>query len=255
MATSLTLAALLALGLPMSVQAQVTKQPVYVGAQTCATCHDGDRAGHQYSKWLLTKHSRAWAALAKPEAKEMARLSGIPDEPTKAPVCLGCHATAWDVEPWQRDPTFHMEDGIQCERCHGPGSDYSDEATMRDRTAAMKAGLRVMTKRDCQVCHYVKGSHVAVHRLPALDVDKAWDEIAHPLPKASARARPSSFPRAPAEAKGPKLVGSLACAKCHREPERGHQYNLWRLSPHSRAFAVLSTEKAAEMATQGGGLR
>ena len=55
---------------------------------------------------------------------------------------------------------------MQCEKCHGPGSEYMDEAVMRDREAAMKAGLRRFTKRDCAVCHYVKGSHVAVHHKP-----------------------------------------------------------------------------------------
>ena len=36
----------------------------------------------------------------------MARLSGIPDDPEKAPICLGCHATAADTEKWERDPGF-----------------------------------------------------------------------------------------------------------------------------------------------------
>ena len=53
---------------------------------------------------------------------------------------------------------------------------------MRDPEAARRAGLRKFTKRDCAVCHYVKGSHVAVHRKPALDVDKAWEVLAHPVP-------------------------------------------------------------------------
>ena len=155
---------------------------MYVGSRACAQCHEGKAAGNQYSHWLTTAHSKAWASLATPEAKAMARLSGIPDEPEKAPICLGCHATAADSEKWERDAGFRLEDGVQCEKCHGPGSEYMDEAVMRDPEAARRAGLRKFTKRDCAVCHYVKGSHVAVHRKPALDVDKAWEVLAHPVP-------------------------------------------------------------------------
>ena len=77
-----------------------------------------------------------------PEAKEIARLSGIPLEPRDSSMCLGCHATAADTEEWERDPTFQIEDGVQCERCHGPGSEYMAEEVMRDREAAVKAGTR-----------------------------------------------------------------------------------------------------------------
>ena len=129
----------------------------------------------------------------------MARLSGITDEPEKAPICLGCHATAADSEKWERDPGFRLEDGVQCEKCHGPGSEYMDEKVMRDPEAARRAGLRKFTKRDCAVCHYVKGSHVAVHRKPQLDVDKAWEALAHPADKAASRSRapPARRPERP----------------------------------------------------------
>ena len=57
-------------------------------------------------------------------------------------LCLGCHATAAEAEPWERDPTFAIEDGMQCEKCHGPGSEYATAEVMTDREAAIKAGLR-----------------------------------------------------------------------------------------------------------------
>ena len=166
---------------PVASQAQAVKQPVYVGARACARCHEGKTAGNQYSHWLTTAHSKAWASLATPEAKAMARLSGIPDEPEKAPICLGCHATAADAEAWERDAGFRLEDGVQCEKCHGPGSEYMDESVMRDPEAARRAGLRRLTKRDCDVCHYVKGSHASVHLEPPLELDAAWRALAHPL--------------------------------------------------------------------------
>jgi YVTN family beta-propeller protein len=238
-------------------RAQAKKQPVYVGALACAECHEGRHAGNQYSHWLASAHARAWASLAKPEAREMARLSGITDVPEQSPICLGCHATAAETEAWERDASFRLEDGVQCEKCHGPGSEYMDADVMRDPEAAKRAGLRRFTKRDCAVCHYVKGSHVAVHNKPQLDVDLGWERLAHPIPEGGI-AEPSEASLAggavaPSGAAGggmagPELTGTHACGACHRGPTMGYQYSLWRLSPHARAYAALATPLAAERA-------
>ena len=238
---------------------QAKKQPVYVGAHACAQCHEGKHAGNQYSHWLMSAHAKAWASLAKPEAKEMARLSGITDVPEQSPICLGCHATAAETEAWERDADFRLEDGVQCEKCHGPGSEYMDPDVMRDPEAAKRAGLRRFTKRDCAVCHYVKGSHVAVHNKPQLDVDDAWMRLSHPIPEGGI-AEPNEVSlagqAAPADpAPGPKYTGTHACGACHRGPMMGYQYSVWRLSPHARAYAALSglgaTERAKEMGVSG----
>ena len=90
------------------------KHPVYVGAKVCATCHQGKDMGHQFSRWLESKHATAYAVLAKPESKKIAELSGIPQEPQESPMCLGCHATGAHVEAWEKDETFFTEDGVQC---------------------------------------------------------------------------------------------------------------------------------------------
>jgi len=222
------------------------KQPVYVGSRVCAQCHRGPGMGYQFSKWLLSKHASAYAVLAKPEAKKIAELSGVPEEPQDSPVCLGCHATGAHAESWEKDETFHVEDGVQCEKCHGPGSEYMDEDTMRDAKAAREAGLQMPTREDCMNCHQVKGSHVAVHNLPKLDIDKAWKEIAHPIPGNSSYGSPPTLPE-PVDKKRPRYVGSLVCARCHRGHAMGYQYSLWRKSPHAKAFAVLATPKACRI--------
>ena len=175
-----------------------------------------------------------------------------PTSRRRRPICLGCHATAADTESWEKDPGFHVEDGVQCEKCHGPGSEYMDERVMRDPEAARRAGLRKFTKRDCAVCHYVKGSHVAVHRKPALDVDKAWEALAHPVPPGGGPGPvPAAAPQAPA-APGPKYVGSAACGACHQGPQMGYQLSLWRMGPHAQAYAVLSTAAGLEAAKKAG---
>jgi YVTN family beta-propeller protein len=235
-------------GAPAGLLAQARKQPVYVGAQACARCHEGKGAGNQYSHWLRSAHSKAWASLATPEARTMARLSGIPDDPQRAPICLGCHATAADAEKWEKDATFRLEDGVQCEKCHGAGSEYMDEAVMRDREAAIEAGLRKFAKRDCAVCHYVKGSHVAVHRKPQLDVDKGWEDLAHPVPDGAGPAPSPAAAPGPSPAPGPKYVGSSACGSCHQGKAMGYQLSLWRMGAHANAYASLSRPAAAEIA-------
>jgi len=232
------------------------KQPVYVGARVCAQCHAGTAMGHQFGTWLLSKHARAYASLALPSAKAMAVVSGIRDEPQESGVCLGCHATAADVEGWERDPTFRVEDGVQCERCHGPGSEYMDEEVMRDPEAARRAGLRILAPRECDLCHYPKGSHVAVHGKPRLEMVEARTRIAHPTPPDAEIGAPPEPLRADlvgsAEDGASRYVGVPVCAECHRGPAMGYSFSVWRAGPHARAYASLSTPTAFERAREAG---
>jgi YVTN family beta-propeller protein len=208
--------------------------------------------GNAYGKWLHSKHSRAYAALARPESKEIAAISGLRQEPEQAPICLGCHATAYNAEEWEKDDGFRIEDGVQCEACHGPGSEYMSEAVMRDRNEAMKAGLRMPDERFCMGCHVEKGSHVAVLKAPQIEMKKARSEIAHPLPKTSRS--PGTIPeyQIPESASTHKYVGAEKCGSCHSGPRMGHQYAVWKMGPHARAWSVLSTPAAYEQAAKKG---
>ncbi|MFO7902576.1 MAG: multiheme c-type cytochrome [Planctomycetota bacterium] len=240
-------ATMVTLVMAVPLVAQETRDPVFVGAKQCAKCHQGPGFGYQHCRFLLSGHSRAHASLAMPEAKEIARLSGIPQEPQKSPMCLGCHATGNEAEEWERDETFHMEDGVQCEKCHGPGSEYMDEAVMVDREAARAAGLVIPDKDDCMNCHKVKGSHVAVLQSPKFDVEEAWNRLAHPTPGSWKYMEPAELPGADAEV-AHQYIGSIGCAECHQGPEMGYQYSKWRMGPHARAYATLGTERARKIA-------
>ena len=129
--------------------AKAYRQPVYVGAKACGECHDGKAMGDQLTSWLHSRHAKAYTSLAKPEARQIAKWSGIPMEPQESAMCLGCHATASEAEPWERDDTFSIREGVQCEMCHGPGSEYMDADVMMNREAAMHAGLKMPTKEFC----------------------------------------------------------------------------------------------------------
>ncbi len=226
--------------------AQQEKDPVYVGVEVCSSCHRGPGMGHQHSKWLLSKHARAYAVLAMPESRQIAQLSGIVQEPQESAMCLGCHATGAEAEEWEKDDTFHIEDGVQCEKCHGPGSEYMDAETMTDPEAAMKAGLRMPVERDCLVCHIEKGSHVAVHKSAQLDIQEALATIAHTTPENWTSG--ADIGREGATDEVPGYVGATACGSCHAGPVMGYQYSKWRLSGHSRSYAILATPEAYEVA-------
>ncbi len=161
--------------------AEPYRQPVYVGVKVCASCHEGQQMGSQCSTWLRTAHAGAYASLATPAAKQIAKWSGIPTEPQESAMCLGCHATGAEAEDWEKDDTFFLRDGVQCEMCHGPGSEYKE--VMTDRRAAMMAGLRMPTKKDCLQCHAEKGSHRIALGPRDFDLAAAWQRIAHPTPE------------------------------------------------------------------------
>jgi YVTN family beta-propeller protein len=229
------------------------RSPVYVGARVCAGCHSGPETGHQFSLWLLSKHSMAYATLAMPEAKEIAELSGIRLDPQESFTCLGCHSSGAQAEDWEKDETFRIEDGVQCETCHGPGSEYMSGDVMADRQAAMKAGLRMPDGDTCLRCHKPKGTHVAVLNSPQQDVVEAMSRIAHPRPSNSKIGRIGDAGAAADEkAHDPKYVGSGVCGQCHSGPESAYQYSVGRTSAHARAWATLATPRARELARERG---
>lgn len=179
------------------------KDPVFIGAQECASCHDDPATGSQFSKWRLSAHAKAYAALELPESKEIVRLSGLTEEPTKARQCLGCHATASETEDWEKAEGFSLKDGLQCEACHGAGSEYAPEDIMKDPQKAMMHGLKMPKKEDCVLCHRAKGSHDAVLNKKPFDLEKAWQAIAHNVPKAGSPATQQETPAAQVAATAP----------------------------------------------------
>jgi YVTN family beta-propeller protein len=239
--------------IPVLISGQAEEKRVYVGARVCGSCHAGPGMGYQFSLWLLSKHSQAYAALAKPEARKIVQLSGIREDPQESFTCLGCHSSGGQAEDWEKDDTFRIEDGVQCESCHGPGSEYMAAEVMVDPEAAMEAGLQMPGTEVCMRCHLTKGTHVAVLSSPQLDLEKAMAAIAHPQPANTVMdtmARLGSDDSQKRE--GPKYVGSATCGKCHSGPDSGYQHSIWRMSAHARAWATLATPRARALAAEKG---
>lgn len=113
-----------------------TAAPTYVGAEKCKMCHKV-----QYESWVaIGTHSKA---LEKAKAST---------NPKFDPSCLGCHST-------NKSETAK---GVECEACHGAGSDYKALSVMKDKAKAVAAGLVVPTEQTCAGCHDGKDHHKAV---------------------------------------------------------------------------------------------
>ncbi|WP_165230019.1 multiheme c-type cytochrome [Aquisphaera insulae] len=244
---------------PMSVQAQPRK-PVFVGAKVCATCHDGPSMGHQTTLWMGTQHARAYASLAMPVARDIASISGVPVEPQKSRLCLGCHATGAEAESWETDETFSIRDGVQCEKCHGPGSEHVDSMAP-GKPKDLRIALTNPLPADCMNCHKDKPSHTRMlPQKPArpnrtetpFDLVEALKAIAHPTPKDAKPAAIGPPPLPTKEGATASYIGSHACAECHDAADKGSQFCKWRDTPHAKGYASLGTQDARDRAAKRG---
>jgi hypothetical protein len=111
------------IGVPLA-----SAQHTYMGAEKCGKlCHK-----IQYTSWSTSKHAKAFDSLK-------------PADQAKA-ECVDCHVTGGKKDL----------PGVQCEACHGPGSDYNKLAIMKDKAKAVAAGLNIPTEKDCVKCHNKK---------------------------------------------------------------------------------------------------
>lgn len=115
----------------------------YVGAEACKPCHKPED-----HSWRLKGHSNAWKSL-----RAEYRVLTAKDEFGRA--CVSCHVTGYGqgkrkgfVDPAD---SSHLL-GVQCEACHGPGSQHV-EAAERAGTSGPKAGGITRKPTNCTDCH------------------------------------------------------------------------------------------------------
>jgi len=104
----------------------------YLGAEKCKECHLP-----QYENWQQTFHADAYATLQK-------------EENNYSVECLPCHTTGYG-EPGGFDVSQGTESrflNVQCESCHGPGSNHSEKNGV----------LRNTGEKGCVICHDNKNS-------------------------------------------------------------------------------------------------
>jgi len=121
----------------------------YVGSKKCKMCHKGEKKGNVFEKWLESTHAKAFESLKK-DGKE------------KDPACLECHTTAFNKGGYKLDDPNNADfEGVGCESCHGPGSDYKSMSVMKDKAKATAAGLIEPDEKLCITCHDPKKSDTA----------------------------------------------------------------------------------------------
>jgi len=111
----------------------------YIGAKKCKMCHNKKAKGEQYAVWLKGPHAKAMESLKGDEAKD--------------PKCLKCHSTVGGVDPDLVPDGMTVKEGVSCETCHGPGSEYKGKKIMSSREESMKNGLILPTENVCKTCH------------------------------------------------------------------------------------------------------
>jgi hypothetical protein len=117
----------------------------YIGVSKCKMCHKGASKGEVFEKWEKSLHSKAFETLkAKGEDKN--------------PKCLECHVTGFNTPSGYKigDANAVNFEGVQCESCHGPGSEYKSLSIMKDKKQAIAKGLIDPTEAQCKKCHNPK---------------------------------------------------------------------------------------------------
>jgi len=110
----------------------------YVGVAACKPCHTGEAKGKIYESWMETAHAKAFEKLGA--------------ENQKNDACLACHTTGKGKTIAAGKTAADLQ-GVQCEACHGPGSEYKALSVMKDKAASMAKGLITPTDKVCATCH------------------------------------------------------------------------------------------------------
>jgi len=78
------------------------------------------------------------------------------------------------------DKKFKIEDGVQCETCHGAGSNYKSLKVMKNKEDAIANGLVVPEKVEdfCISCHNAESPTYVDFKFAEM-----WKKIQHPTPK------------------------------------------------------------------------
>jgi len=76
--------------------------------------------------------------------------------------------------------TFDKTEGVQCETCHGPGSEYKKLSIMKDKEKAAENGLIIHTEKElfCIKCHNTESP-----TFTGFSYETYWEKIKHPKPK------------------------------------------------------------------------
>ncbi len=172
----LVLAGLLTLLMGLMVFASGEQHP-YAGTKKCKMCHKGEKKNFVYDVWAESKHAKAYATLATDEAKKIYEDLGHTGSPQEDDDCLKCHIPGVGMDTTYTAKVV-LENGVNCESCHGAGNDYKKKSIMEDREMAISLGLIADPKAVCITCHNEEAP-----TYKGFNYDEAWEKIKHSLPE------------------------------------------------------------------------
>ena len=152
----------------------------YVGTKLCAMCHKSETAGKQFVIWEGSKHAQAFNTLTTADADKIAKEKGFTTKAAETEQCLKCHATGYNVDASLLTDKFNISDGVQCETCHGPGSEYKSKKIMEDKKLAVENGLKIYDNIEelCVKCHNEESPS-----FKGFNFKEMWAKIEHSVPK------------------------------------------------------------------------
>lgn len=160
----------------------INAQNKYIGVKNCTMCHKTDKQGKQLDIWKNSEHSKAYITLTTKKADEIAKAKGLKKPAAESPECLECHVSGYGIDAKFLDKNFDYKDGVQCETCHGAGSEYKTLQIMKDRKKAVAAGMRefkdtAAIEKFCKTCHNEKSPSYKEFKF-----NERWEKIKHPVP-------------------------------------------------------------------------
>jgi hypothetical protein len=166
-------------GLLLGMTQVAVADPEIIGAPKCKVCHKA-KTGDQWKIWTESTHAGAFETLASEKSRKIAAEKGLGD-PQLETACLKCHATQASMGAGvlvNEKGNYSDSEGVGCESCHGPGSDYKPKKIMEDTEAAKAAGLVMIKTADgCTKCHNAESP-----TFKGFDFEARWADIAHPVP-------------------------------------------------------------------------
>jgi hypothetical protein len=145
----------------------------YIGAAGCKHCHQGKAGALIYETWGTTEHAKAFEHLDEANRKNE--------------ECLMCHTTGYG-QSIAAGATVDKLHGVQCEACHGPGSEYKKFSIMKDPEVARQKGLTEPSKQVCLRCHVTdlpSPCRADAEAAPKFDFESAHKKVAHYIPEKS----------------------------------------------------------------------
>ncbi|MBZ0199647.1 MAG: cytochrome c family protein [Ignavibacteriaceae bacterium] len=155
-------------------------QNKFVGVDACGMCHKSEKQGKQLDIWKSSQHSKAYETLKSEKADAIAKEKGFDKPAVEVEDCLTCHAVGYNVSADLKEKKFNVEDGVQCESCHGAGSEYKSMKVMKSKEESIKKGLLVYDDAAtlCVTCHNDKSP-----TFKGFDFEKYWALIKHDVPE------------------------------------------------------------------------